>query len=155
MTSFILGAVLDSVRTGSPIRVVKQEEFTDQPTTRYFRRLSGPRSASLRSTHPVLHALNSGSRLLPGAARQGLPSVTLPGWLARIIRDRVLSAGMDLVAYTEETYALLLQLRLLDAWRWGNAQASQLLDAILDMPVHAEMRDYSSFVSTMPSRCTV
>jgi alpha-galactosidase len=66
----------------------------------------------------------------------GLP----PAPLAALLRDCVAPANLELEAYNRGSRALLLELILQDPWTRSLEQATALLDEILAMPVHGEMK---------------
>jgi alpha-galactosidase/6-phospho-beta-glucosidase family protein len=60
--------------------------------------------------------------------------------LAQIWRDRVGPVTIELAAYDEGSRERLLELILADPWTHSLEQAGTMLDEILAMPEHAEMR---------------
>jgi alpha-galactosidase/6-phospho-beta-glucosidase family protein len=60
--------------------------------------------------------------------------------LAQIWRDRVGPVTIELAAYDEGSRERLLELILADPWTHSLDQATTMLDEILAMPEHAEMR---------------
>jgi alpha-galactosidase len=76
------------------------------------------------------------ARGIQGIRTNGLPAPLL----AQITRDRVAPVRMELAAYTGGSREGLLQLLLMDPWTRSEAQANGLLDAILALPEHGEMR---------------
>jgi alpha-galactosidase len=50
--------------------------------------------------------------------------------------------NLELEAYEKGSRELLLQLILLDPWSRSEEQAQRLLDSILALPYHQEMRDH-------------
>jgi alpha-galactosidase len=66
----------------------------------------------------------------------GLP----PAILAYILHDRVAPVNLELEAYERGSKELLLQLVMMDPWSRSEAQALALIDEILALPYHTEMR---------------
>ena len=62
--------------------------------------------------------------------------------LAHALRDRVAPVEMELGAYSDGDYEALLQLIIMDPWTRCKAQAKGLLDAILELPYHGELREH-------------
>lgn len=76
-----------------------------------------------------------------GRGVQGTVTTPLPrAILARLWRDRVAPLETELAAYREGSRELLLQLILMDPFTRSLAQAQALLDDILALPYHEEMR---------------
>ena len=75
-------------------------------------------------------------RGIEGIQTRGLPDAVL----AQIWRDRVGPVTIELAAYDEGSRERLLELILADPWTHSLAQAEAMLDEILAMPEHAEMR---------------
>jgi alpha-galactosidase len=72
---------------------------------------------------------------------QGIRTLGLPkALLAHVLRDRVAPVNLELEAYERGSKELLLQLIMLDPWTRSEGQARQLLDEILALPYHEEMR---------------
>lgn len=72
---------------------------------------------------------------------QGVRTNGLPGpLLAYILRDRVAPVNLELEAYEQGSKQLLLQLILMDPWTRSEEQARALLDDVLALPYHEEMR---------------
>lgn len=72
---------------------------------------------------------------------QGIQTRGLPKPLqAYLLRDRVAPVNMELEAYESGSKELLLQLLLMDPWTRSEEQARMLLDDILALPFHEEMR---------------
>lgn len=72
---------------------------------------------------------------------QGIRTNHLPApLLVQIVRDRVAPVRTELAAYAEGSREGLRQLLLMDPWTRSEAQANGLLDAILALPEHGEMR---------------
>jgi alpha-galactosidase len=66
----------------------------------------------------------------------GLP----PAPLAHLLRDCVAQVNLELEAFARGSRALLLELIMLDPWTRSLDQARGLVDDILAMPCHAELR---------------
>jgi alpha-galactosidase len=72
---------------------------------------------------------------------EGIQTKRLPdAVLAQIWRDRVGPVTIELAAYDEGSRERLLELILADPWTHSLAQAEGMLDEILAMPKHGEMR---------------
>ena len=81
--------------------------------------------------------------LVSGSGIHGIQTDGLPApLLVHALRDRVAPVEMELHAYASGDYEALLQLILMDPWARSESQARDLLDAILELPYHAEMRDH-------------
>jgi alpha-galactosidase len=78
------------------------------------------------------------ARGIQGICTNGLPRPIL----ARIFHDRIGPMEMELAAYEQGSYELLLQLVLMDPFTKSIGQAKALLDGILALPYHAEMREH-------------
>jgi alpha-galactosidase len=76
------------------------------------------------------------ARGIQGICSKGLPRHIL----ARIFHDRIGPMEMELAAYEQGSYELLLQLVLMDPFTKSIDQAKALLDGILALPYHEEMR---------------
>ena len=76
------------------------------------------------------------ARGVQGIQTGGLP----PALLAHTLRDRVAPVNLELAAYNTGSKELLFQLIMMDPWSRSEAQARGLLDAILALPYHADMR---------------
>lgn len=78
------------------------------------------------------------------ASRRGLQGIQTGGLpaplLAHTLRERVAPVEIELEAFMRGSKDLLLQLILTDPWSRSEAQAGALLNAILAMPSHDEMR---------------
>jgi len=67
----------------------------------------------------------------------------LPGPLiSYTLRDRVAPVEVELEAYEKGSRELLLQLLLMDPWTQSEKQAKNLLEDILALPYHEEMRQH-------------
>jgi alpha-galactosidase len=75
-------------------------------------------------------------RGIEGIQTKGLPDAVL----AQIWRDRVGPVTIELAAYDEGSRERLLELVLADPWTHSLDQAEAMLDEILAMPEHADMR---------------
>ncbi len=74
---------------------------------------------------------------------QGIKTDGLPLALtAYILRDRVASIEVELEAYQTGSKELLLQLILMDPYTQSEQQACSLLDDILALPFHGDMRQH-------------
>jgi alpha-galactosidase len=74
---------------------------------------------------------------------QGIKTDGLPLALtAYILRDRVAPIEVELEAYETGSKELLLQLILMDPYTQSEEQARRLLDDILALPFHEEMREH-------------
>lgn len=105
----------------------------------------------------IVNILNSGD-FVPGLPRdfevevpaliskrgiQGIKTHGLPKPLiAYILRDRIAPVEVELEAYEAGSKELLLQLILMDPWTRSEEQAKKLLDDILALPRHEEMRQH-------------
>ncbi len=78
------------------------------------------------------------ARGIQGIRTNGLPRQIL----ARIFHDRIGPMEMELAAYEQGSYELLLQLVLMDPFTKSLDQAKALLDEILALPYHGEMREH-------------
>ena len=77
-------------------------------------------------------------RGIQGVQSSGLP----PMVLAYLQRDRVVPVNLELKAYDKGSRQLLLELIRMDPWTQTEQQARQLLEDILALPFHKEMRDH-------------
>lgn len=75
-------------------------------------------------------------RGVQGIKTNGLPKPLLP----YILRDRIAPVEMELLAYEREDRGLLLNLIMMDPWTKSEKQAKELLNTILTLPCHEEMR---------------
>lgn len=74
---------------------------------------------------------------------QGIKTDGLPGPLiSYILRDRVAPTEVELKAYESGKREMLLQLILMDPWTKSEEQAKDLLEDILALPYHEEMRKH-------------
>ena len=80
-----------------------------------------------------LHARKQGVRAIQTGA---LPDPVI----AQILRDRVAPVTIELAAYDRRSKGGLVKLVMTDPWTRSLSQAEQLVDQILAMPQHAEMR---------------
>jgi alpha-galactosidase len=72
---------------------------------------------------------------------QGIQTQPLPAELqAYILRDRVAPVNVELEAFATGRKDLLHELILMDPWTRSQEQAAALLDDILELPYHDEMR---------------
>lgn len=77
-------------------------------------------------------------RGIDGIQTHGLP----PAPLYYALRDCVAPWNLELAAYNTHSKQMLLELIMMDHWTTSEQQAKGLLDAILALPAHSEMRDY-------------
>jgi alpha-galactosidase len=74
---------------------------------------------------------------------QGIKTDGLPGPLiAYALRDRVAPVEIELEAYEKGSRELLHQLLLMDPWTQSEEQAKNLLEDILALPCHGDMREH-------------
>jgi alpha-galactosidase len=78
------------------------------------------------------------ARGIEGVRTNPLP----PAVLARIHRDRIAPVEVELAAYTHGSRDLLLELVMMDPWTRTLQQANVLLEEILNLPYHTEMKDH-------------
>jgi len=71
-----------------------------------------------------------------GLKTEGLPKPVI----AYLLRDRVAPVEVELEAYEAGDRGLLLQLIMMDPWTRTMEQAEKLLDRIMSLPYHGEMR---------------
>ena len=69
---------------------------------------------------------------------QALP----PAPLAHLLRDCVAQVELELAAFNQHSKRLLLELIALDPWTRNMQQANAMLDAVLALPFHTEMRKH-------------
>jgi len=77
-------------------------------------------------------------RGIQGIKTDGLPEALV----CYILRDRVAPVEVELEAYETGDRELLLQLLLMDPWTRSEEQAKNLLEEILALPYHEEMRQH-------------
>ena len=77
-----------------------------------------------------------GKRGIQGIQTGGLP----PAVLSHLLRDTVAPVNLELAAYQAGDRRLLLELIMQDPWTRSAEQAGAMLDEILALPFHAEMR---------------
>ncbi len=77
-------------------------------------------------------------RGIQGIQTNGLP----PELVAYIFRDRIAPVELELEAYETGSRELLFQLIMMDPWSRSEKQALGLLDEILALPYHEEMREH-------------
>ena len=81
--------------------------------------------------------------LVSGRGIQGIRTNGLPRQiLAHIFYDRIGPMEMELAAYEQGSYELLLQLVLMDPFTRSLDHAKAVLDEILALPYHTEMRQH-------------
>jgi alpha-galactosidase len=74
---------------------------------------------------------------------EGIQTNPLPKTiLAHALHDRVAPVETELEAYENGDYESLLQLILMDPWTKSEAQARALIDNVLNLPYHTEMKDH-------------
>lgn len=74
---------------------------------------------------------------------QGIQTRPLPAPLqAYILRDRVAPVDVELQAYEQHSKELLFELIRMDPWTRSNEQANALLEEVLALPYHGEMRQW-------------
>ncbi len=73
---------------------------------------------------------------LQGVATDGLP----PELTARVLRDYVAPVETEIAAYTQGSKRLLLEMIMMDGQTRSYSQAVAMLDAILALPYHEDMR---------------
>ena len=77
-------------------------------------------------------------RGVQGIQTSGLP----PAVLSHLLRDTVAPVNLELAAYAAGDRGLLLELLMQDPWTRSADQARALLDEILALPFHGEMREH-------------
>jgi alpha-galactosidase len=82
-------------------------------------------------------ALSDG-RGVRGLEVRGLPKPVL----AYALRDRVAPVEIELEAYDSGSKELLVELATMDPWTRSREQAEQLVERILKLPYHEEMRKH-------------
>jgi alpha-galactosidase len=84
---------------------------------------------------------------------QGIQTDALPEELqAYILRDRVAPVNVELEAFVTGRKDLLLELIMMDPWTRSEEQAAALLDDILELPYHEEMRTHFQHKSKAAQR---
>lgn len=74
---------------------------------------------------------------------QGIQTQPLPAPLqAYILRDRVAPVNVELLAYASHSRELLFELIRMDPWTRSNDQAYRLMEDVLALPYHDEMREW-------------
>jgi alpha-galactosidase len=73
-----------------------------------------------------------------GEKTRGLPKAVN----SYLLRDRVAPVEVELEAYETGSKKRLLDLILMDPWTKSEKQAKNLLDEILALPQHTEMREH-------------
>ena len=74
---------------------------------------------------------------------EGIQTSPLPdAVLSYVLIDRVGPVNLELMAYDQGSKELLLQLVMMDPWTRSEGQARSLLDDILALPYHQEMREH-------------
>lgn len=82
--------------------------------------------------------LSASGKGLEPIATSRLPAAVV----AHALRDYVAPVNLELAAFVGHSRSLLHELLLTDPWTRSEQQARDLLDAILALPFHAEMRDH-------------
>jgi alpha-galactosidase len=77
-------------------------------------------------------------RGVQGIQTGGLP----PAALSHLLRDTVAPVNLELAAYERGDRGLLLELLMQDPWTHSADQARAMLDEILALPFHSEMREH-------------
>jgi alpha-galactosidase len=81
--------------------------------------------------------------LISGCGIQGIRCKPLPKpVIAHIMRDRIAPVEVELTAYAQGDYDMLLSLMLMDPWTKSEEQARLLLETILNQPELVEMKEY-------------
>ncbi|HJA31348.1 MAG TPA: hypothetical protein H9956_06825 [Candidatus Eisenbergiella pullicola] len=81
--------------------------------------------------------------LVSGNGIQGIRCKKLPpAIISHILRDRVAPVLVELDAYEKGDYELLVDMIMMDPWTRSEQQARELLDAILEQPELAEMKEH-------------
>lgn len=62
--------------------------------------------------------------------------------IARMYRDRIAPVEMEIAAFESHSKELLVDMLMMDPYTRSKAQAEGLLDEILDLPYHKEMKEY-------------
>ncbi len=62
--------------------------------------------------------------------------------IAHILRERVAPVEMEIAAFTEGRYDLLLEVVMMDPWTRTREQAVSLVDEILALPFNAQMKEH-------------
>lgn len=62
--------------------------------------------------------------------------------LARALRDRVAPVNIELAAYDAHNLEMLVDLVMMDPWSRSREQAAGLVHEILELPFHAEMKEW-------------
>jgi alpha-galactosidase len=75
---------------------------------------------------------------IQGIQTDGLPPLVL----GTLIRDRVVPVEVELEAHRQGSHRLLVELVCMDPWTRSLQQARDFVDAILDLPFHAEMKTH-------------
>lgn len=63
-----------------------------------------------------------------------------PTALAYLLRDCVAPVNLELAAHEQRNKQMLVELVMMDPWTTSETQARNMIDAVLALPVHAEMR---------------
>ncbi len=65
-----------------------------------------------------------------------------PAILAHALHDYIAPVNLELAAYAQRSRRLLHELIMMDPWTRSERQARELLDAILALPYHQELREH-------------
>lgn len=77
-------------------------------------------------------------RGIQGIKTNGLPNAVIQ----HAVRDRVATVEMELEAFSKGSRQLLVDLIMMDPWNKSEEQATKLLEDILSLPYHEEMRKH-------------
>ena len=77
-------------------------------------------------------------RGIRGIRTKGLPQPVM----SYLLRDRIASVEMELQAYDKGDRNLLLSLIMMDPWTKSESQAQRLLEGIMALPYHEEIRQH-------------
>jgi len=62
--------------------------------------------------------------------------------MAHLIRDRIAPVELELAAFENHSFELLVDLVMTDPWTKTRAQAEKLVRDILDLPINSRMKEY-------------
>ena len=77
-----------------------------------------------------------------GSARPQSPAGLPPAPLAYLLRDCVAQVNIELAAFNQRSKRLLLELIMMDPWTRSMEQARTMLDEVMALPYHADMREH-------------
>jgi len=63
-----------------------------------------------------------------------------PTALAYLLRDCVAPVNLELAAYEQRNKQMLVELVMMDPWTTSETQARGMIDAVMAMPIHADLR---------------